>query len=126
MGVSALAIDPQRPQTLYAGSSDYVYKSSDGGGSWTVTNNGMTDSYVYALAIDPKTPSTLYAGTPYVGYSGAHDGWVFRSTDKGETWTSVNKGLMNVPVQADKASKTAPAKCSILLFIASSDKSQPL
>jgi hypothetical protein len=37
---AALAIDPITPSTLYAGTDAGVYKSTDGGGSWTVMNTG--------------------------------------------------------------------------------------
>jgi hypothetical protein len=40
-----------------------VFKSTDGGGTWSAVNNGLTNAYVWALAIDPQTPSTLYTGT---------------------------------------------------------------
>jgi hypothetical protein len=40
-----------------------VYKSKDGGASWSAMNTGLTDLNVTALAIDPSTPTILYAGT---------------------------------------------------------------
>ena len=39
--IYALAIDPQTPATLYAGTSVGVFKSSDGGGSWSAANTGF-------------------------------------------------------------------------------------
>ena len=62
--VYALAIDPQTPDTLYAGTDGGgVFKSTNGGTNWTAINTGLTNTYVSALAIDPQTPETLYAGT---------------------------------------------------------------
>jgi len=61
--ILALAIDPQRPTTLYAGTDGGVYKSTDGGANWQAINTGLTNLGVNALAIDPRTPTTLYAGT---------------------------------------------------------------
>ena len=69
--IQALAIDPTSPSTLYAGSSrGGVFKSTDGGGSWSAVNSGLTHPnlggrlpVVNALAINPLTPSTVYAGT---------------------------------------------------------------
>ena len=72
--VSALAIDPATPTTLYAGTSGGVYKSTDGGGNWSAVNTGLGSAAVSALAVDPVTPTTLYAGTA---------GGVFKSTDGG-------------------------------------------
>ncbi|MBE3065892.1 MAG: hypothetical protein IMZ73_00465, partial [Chloroflexi bacterium] len=61
--VSALALDPTTPSTLYAGTGGGVFKSTDGGGDWSAVISGLTSSDVSALAIDPATPSRLYAGT---------------------------------------------------------------
>ncbi len=91
--VFALAIDPVRPSTLYAGTSGYpnpgggVFRSSDGGDSWVAINTGLTHLDVRALAIDPVTPSTLYAGIFNPG------GGVFRSRDGGDSWAAINTGL---------------------------------
>jgi hypothetical protein len=58
--ITALAIDSQRPTTLYAGTSDRgVFKTTDGGATWSAT--GLANVYVNALAIDPQTPSVVHA-----------------------------------------------------------------
>src|SRR5437899_45943 len=88
--INALAIDPQTPTTLYAGTSGHgVFKNTDGGGNWSAVNTGLTTPYgaiwVNALAIDAQTPTTLYAAS-----SG---GGVFKSIDGGGNWSAVNTGL---------------------------------
>src|SRR2546427_6914130 len=80
--IRALAVDPVTPATLYAGTGGGgVFKSTDGGGSWTAVNTGFyTNLFVTTLAMDPQAPTTLYAGS----------GWtVFKSTDGGGSWTAV-------------------------------------
>ena len=59
----SLAIDPQNSATLYATMHHGVYKSTDGGVSWSPFNTGLANTNVHALAIDPLTPTTVYAGT---------------------------------------------------------------
>ena len=60
----AIAIDPVTPSTLYAGTgSTSVYKSIDGGATWTSASIGLTQARVTALLIDPTNPSTVYAGS---------------------------------------------------------------
>src|SRR2546426_830419 len=103
--INALAIDPQTPTTLYAGTSGHgVFKSTDGGGNWSAVNTGLTTPcgaiWVNALAIDPQTPATLYAGT----YSSG----VFKSTDAGVTWGAVNTGLTSLYVRALVTSPLTP------------------
>ena len=91
--INALAIDPQTPSTLYAGTSGGgVFQSTDGGANWRAINTGLTGGEVRALAIDPQTPSTLYAGTSGRG--------VFQSTDGGASWRAINTGLTTLDVRA--------------------------
>jgi photosystem II stability/assembly factor-like uncharacterized protein len=98
--VKTLAIDPVNPSTIYAGiapfsSSDSfvggVFKSTDGGNSWTASGNSLNVGAVNALALDPDTPSTVYAGTSQ---------GVFKSTDGGNSWIARNQGLSFARVNA--------------------------
>ncbi|HEV2063622.1 MAG TPA: hypothetical protein VGS00_03645, partial [Thermoanaerobaculia bacterium] len=64
VSVSALAMDRATPTTVYAGTqSSGVFRSTDGGSSWSAFNVGLTNMNVTALAIDP-TGTSLHAGTP--------------------------------------------------------------
>jgi len=69
LGINALALDPQTPATLYAGTNFLgktgggVFKSTDGGASWSAVNAGLTNLQVKTLALDSSTPPRLYAGT---------------------------------------------------------------
>jgi hypothetical protein len=94
--IRALAIDPLRPSTLYAGAYDMgslslhgrIYKSTDGGTNWSDLGVVL---YPNALAIDPVTTTTLYAGK--------NDG-VLKSTDGGISWSDVSAGLLSNSVDA--------------------------
>jgi photosystem II stability/assembly factor-like uncharacterized protein len=98
--VTALALDPHNPGTVYAGTDgDGVFRSTDGGGSWGTVNAGLGSLYVSALIIDPNTPSTLYAGTTPRPLSGGGGG-VFQSTNSGASWSAVNTGLIGTGVHA--------------------------
>jgi photosystem II stability/assembly factor-like uncharacterized protein len=62
--VSTFAVDPQNPRTVYAGVGGRgVFKTTDGGTSWSAVNSGLTTLSVNSLAIDRQNPSTIYAGT---------------------------------------------------------------
>lgn len=100
--INLLVIDPMTPTTVYAGTfGGGVFKSTDGGDSWSVRNTGLTNTDVSALVIDPMTPTTVYVGT-------GGDG-VFKSTDEGATWKASNTGLTNtwiISLAIDRATPT--------------------
>ncbi len=81
-GVSALAVDPEKPTTLYAGTTGRgVFKSSDGGESWHASNTGLTELGIRKLIIDPRMPATLYVAT---------DRSISKSSDGGATWRAIH------------------------------------
>jgi photosystem II stability/assembly factor-like uncharacterized protein len=62
--INALVIDPRNTSTLYvATAANGVYRTTDGGSTWSAMNSGLTTMRVFALAVDPLDSSTLYAGT---------------------------------------------------------------
>jgi hypothetical protein len=62
--VYTLAVDRGRPGVLYAGTQDSgVFRSPDGGKTWTADNAGLTNTTVFSLAFDPSSASRVYAGT---------------------------------------------------------------
>lgn len=71
-----LLLDPLTPSTLFAYSERGVFRSADGGVTFSAMNNGLTSTDVTALEQDPLNPATLYAWA---------DG-VFKSVDGGRTW----------------------------------------
>jgi len=63
MPITALAIDPASPTTLYAATGPRgVFRSTDAGKSWHPFNAGLTDLNVTAFALD-ATGRTVYAAT---------------------------------------------------------------
>lgn len=92
--ISAIAVDPNSSQVIYAGTAiGELFVSSDGGQSWTGLYSGMPDSlHVQALASEAQPHGVvLYLGTTW---------GVFRSMDGGLTWTSVNNGITNADISA--------------------------
>ncbi|HJU05932.1 MAG TPA: hypothetical protein VJ692_12350 [Nitrospiraceae bacterium] len=90
--VLSLAVDPERPATVYAGTMmDAVYKSPDGGQHWMPYNAGLKEhiSVVNQFVFNPRDSETLYAATT-VG--------VFRSTDGGRLWDERMVGMKEVHI----------------------------
>jgi hypothetical protein len=81
----AVAVDPANAGQIYIGGVSYncgraVAVSGDAGASFNRTDNGVhTDTHAFAVA--PSLPSTVYTG---------NDGGIYKSTDYGQTWTSLN------------------------------------
>jgi len=82
-GVNALAIDPRRTGTVYAAlTQGGIYKTTNGGQTWTRTIYSNAD--VYAVAVDPARPATIYAA----GAGAYPEPRILRSTTSGHTWAT--------------------------------------
>ena len=82
-GVRVLALDPQTPSTLYAGTLKGLFKSADRAANWTRVEDDLVDR-ISVLAVDPQTPALLYSLEEFN---------VLKSSDGGETWMSMSPGL---------------------------------
>lgn len=82
------AVHPSAPDIVWAASGGQVYKTTNGGGSWSLSSSGTTINGcngVHGIVIDPNDPDHLVAGTIVAGC----DGGVLESTDGGATWTNI-------------------------------------
>jgi photosystem II stability/assembly factor-like uncharacterized protein len=78
--------------TLYATNEQGVYKSSDGGVTWTAKNSGLPHTQTMELAINPiANPDELYM-TIYTP-EGSWNGGVYKSSNGADSWTAKNTGL---------------------------------
>jgi photosystem II stability/assembly factor-like uncharacterized protein len=103
--INAITIAPGAPDVVYVAAgmcscngtcsrfcqANGVFKSTNGGGSWSAANAGLPGSPVKVLAVDSAVPLTVYAGT---------DDGLFKSSDGGGTWNGSSTGLPDNPVQA--------------------------
>ncbi|MCK6455679.1 MAG: hypothetical protein L6Q92_04010 [Phycisphaerae bacterium] len=113
-GCMDIAIRPdQNPDVIFAAfgsfSPDGIYRSTDGGSSWTRLSTGLPGSQQgrIALAIAPSDPNTIYACVAENGTATGDTGrlvGVYRSTDGGNNWTQrviltgVGKFLLSNPI----------------------------
>ena len=106
LDIASLAINPYRPDTVYAaifvhlesGLGDGVYRTSNGGESWSRIVSGMEpvhDLVVSNLLIDPTAPYILYAATLP---EGPDHGGIFKSTNGGDNWLTKNQGLESLNI----------------------------
>src|SRR3989442_5693512 len=99
--IGAVAIDPQAPKTIWAGTGEAwtrnsvsigngIYKYTDGGDSWT--NMGLENSErIPKIINDPKNGHTDYARAPGELWSDSEDRGVYKTTDGGKSWSKIVK-----------------------------------
>lgn len=98
----SVAADPYTPQNAYIGDRRDVYRTTDGGQTWTPSplpglpdNNEMR---VHAIAVDPGDPSIVYAGAGTWDFQGGDElGWLYRSVDAGQSWQPL---AVTLPISA--------------------------
>ena len=62
--VTAIAVDPQNSSLVYVGTAQGgVYRTSNGGQSWTPLMDSARSLAIGAIAIDPKDTGTIFIGT---------------------------------------------------------------
>src|SRR5262245_50261076 len=100
-GAADIAIDESNPRIIYAGfwhvrrkpwgmcsggESGGLYKSTDGGDTWSELTNGLPKGVRgrIGVTISPANPARVWAIVE------ARDGGMFRSDDAGKSWTKVN------------------------------------
>lgn len=90
LGVNALVIDAHQSDTVYAGTTKGLYKTTDRGNSWTPPSKAMEGIYISSIALHPDDPNILYLGTSH---------GVYQSQDGGKTWIEINSGLENLNIR---------------------------
>jgi photosystem II stability/assembly factor-like uncharacterized protein len=84
-----VVIDPSNSNQLLACGVSGMYRSTNGGTSWTKT----LDSLFWDMVQDPVNPNTIYAATGWVMTSNIGNAAIYKSTDFGATWTMLNTGI---------------------------------
>jgi photosystem II stability/assembly factor-like uncharacterized protein len=111
--ISRVVLHPTNPNIiwvavlghLYSSNSERgIYKTTDGGNTWTKTLYVNDDTGTVDLVIDPTNPNTLYAST----WERTRRAWDFtesgsgsgihKSTDGGQTWQLLTNGKNGFPV----------------------------
>lgn len=90
-GVSSLAIDPHKPQIIFA-AGDFLQRSLDGGISWQILQTPPRHMNInLTVAVHPLLPGFVFVGDTGNG--------VFRSIDGGNHWNPVNRGMNSLEVR---------------------------
>jgi photosystem II stability/assembly factor-like uncharacterized protein len=92
----SLVIHPATPNTMWLGSvSGGVWKTTNGGTSWSPNTDFLSNLAVNCMAIDPAHPNTLYAGTGEgFPFNDARRGFgIFKTTDGGDHWDQLTSTI---------------------------------
>jgi photosystem II stability/assembly factor-like uncharacterized protein len=89
--VYSMAVDPTNANIIYTGCIPYVYRSSNGGVSWSGTYLPV-NTCVYGVAVHPTVPTTIFATSSLCKDSI----WcmaLLKSTNSGTSWSSETLGV---------------------------------
>src|SRR5919197_2159540 len=103
-----VTLDPKRPNVVWVGTGernsqrsvaygDGVYKSDDGGRSWT--NVGLkTSEHIGRIVISPKSSDTVFVAAQGPLWAPGGERGLYKTPDGGKTWTQVLKISENTGV----------------------------
>jgi photosystem II stability/assembly factor-like uncharacterized protein len=80
--INAISFHPKVPGTIFISSQGAgILRSTDGGATYAVANNGLTNTQLSGVVANPQTPAMLFVGTA---------GGLFKSNNNGDSWTLSN------------------------------------
>jgi hypothetical protein len=95
-----MAVAPTNQDTVFVGTVPgsgrvHVFRTTNGGTSWTNVTGDLPNRYPIDIAIDPKDSRTIY-----IAFGGFDTTRLAKSTNAGLTWMHINSPLPNVPTTA--------------------------
>ena len=106
--IARIVVDPSNSDVIYVASPGHLwgpnserglFKSADGGHTWTAVLSRDENTGAVDVAIDPTDSRIVYAAlyqhrrTPFGYVGGGAGSGLYKSTDAGATWTLLTKGL---------------------------------
>lgn len=141
--IGRIILHPTNPDIAYVAALGHLwglneerglYSTTDGGKTWKLLKNGLPQGNKEGctdVVMHPSNPSILYAAyyyrlrKPHHFHSGSDNGGIYKSTDGGQSWKKLNKGL-----PADSTGRIGLAICktqpNILMAIVEARKTDTL
>lgn len=99
LSIGEIVFDPNNPDIVYLGTGDPnisgypfigdgMYKSIDGGDTWT--NIGLEETRIISkIIVDPSNSDIIYVATMGLPFERNEDRGLYKTTDGGDTWTKI-------------------------------------
>ena len=106
--IGEILVDPRNSNVVYVasqgplfseGGERGLYKTTDGGTTWTAVLTISKDTGISDIVFDPRNPDIIFASAyqrrRHVGQmiGGGPEGGIFKTVNGGKTWTKLTKGL---------------------------------
>lgn len=98
--INAIAVAPTDSNTIYIACDNYLYRTTNGGTSWTLVNTAAEN--ITYIAINPTNVNNVWFTLS--GYTAGSK--VFVTTTGGASWTNISGSLPNIPVNTIVYSNT--------------------
>ncbi len=105
-GALCLAIGASNSQVLYASDQTTVFRTTDGGTSWTNVTGTLPSGAIAIthIAVDPRDAMRVFV--TFSGYTTGKK--VYLSTTGGTTWTNITQDLPNLPADCIAIDTSTP------------------
>ena len=94
--IDVLAESPSNPDVLYVGINQYLFRSMDGGATFTQHSGGAGSHVITGIAVDPLDP--LHIVVSRSGYVAGQK--VYESYNGGVSYSNISGSLPNIPANA--------------------------
>lgn len=91
--VRVLAISKSNPRIIFASSSNSLFKSGNGGKTFSYLQTGLPDRIITGIDIHPDSPDVAI-----LSVNGFGTGHIFKTSNGGYNWTDISNNLPNTPV----------------------------
>ena len=97
--LSAIGVSPVDSEVIYAGAwSGGVYRTINGGTTWTSIAGGLPERWVTRLTPDPFADSVVYVALSGYVLNGSYQPHLYRSASYGDDWVDISGNLPQAPV----------------------------
>ncbi|MGI9077406.1 MAG: WD40/YVTN/BNR-like repeat-containing protein [Gemmatimonadaceae bacterium] len=134
--VGRIVVHPRDPSTAYVAALGQIwssnrerglYKTTDGGTTWTLAKFISDRAGFVDVALDPSNPDILYASSwdrvrgPYFLRSGGPGSALWKSADAGKTWTKIEGGGFPETMKGRIGIAVSPSNSSIVYALVEAD-----